>query len=406
MLSVLTPDEVIELINKRFGDSCGSEEVDLLDSINRIVASDIVADEYVPDFNRSTVDGYAVRAEDTFGCSESIPAILTITGEILMGDSAGSELRAGECRIIPTGGAVPDGADAVVMIEYTEEYGDGTVGITKPAAPGLNLIYRGDDVFPGKLVIKSGHKIKGPDIGALAALGISKLEVKTKPVVGIISTGDELVDINEVPAQGQTRDVNTYTLSAFCTQAGAEPRTYGFIKDEEDKLSEALSVALEECDMVLISGGSSVGTKDATYRVISARGEMLLHGIAVKPGKPTIMGICDGKPVIGLPGHPAATYYVSEIFVRRIIARLQGRKMNQRAIRAVLSETVGANHGRTQYSGVKLREEYGVLYADPIHSKSGLISSLSEADGYFCIARDEEGVSAGREVDIFQFDID
>ena len=406
MLNVLTPDEVIELINQSFEDSCGSEELDLLDSLNRVVSSDIVAEEYVPDFNRSTVDGYAVRAEDTFGCSESIPAILEVTGEILMGVSAGDELKMGECRIIPTGGAVPEGADAVVMIEYTEDYGDGTVGIFKPAAPGMNLIYRGDDVAPGKVVIKAGHKIKGPDIGALAALGISKLSVKKKPIVGIISTGDELVDITEVPAQGQTRDVNSYTLSAFCTQAGAEPKKYGYIIDEEDRLADALTVALKECDMVIISGGSSVGTKDATYRVISSRGEMLLHGIAVKPGKPTIMGICDGKPVIGLPGHPAAAYYVSEIFVKKIIAILQGRTTSQRAIRAVLSETVGANHGRTQYSGVRLREEDGVLYADPIHSKSGLISSLSEADGYFCIARDEEGVSAGSAIDVYQFDLD
>lgn len=406
MLIVKTPEEVLELIEERFRDACGEEEIILTDAVNRILAHDVVAEENVPDFNRSTVDGYAVRAEDTFGCSESIPAILTISGEILMGGEAGEKLNAGECRIIPTGGAVPEGSDSIVMVEHTESYGDGTVGIFKPAASGMNMVYRGDDVHPGKVVMKAGRKIKGPDIGALAALGYSKLTVKKKPVVGIISTGDELVDITETPLLGQTRDVNSYTLNSFCVQAGAEPMNYGIIRDEEELLDAALTKALAECDMVLISGGSSVGTKDATYRIISSKGEMLLHGIAVKPGKPTIMGICDGKPVIGLPGHPAASYYVSEIFVKEVIARLQGRTLNRHAIRAVLSSTVGANHGRTQYTGVVLRYQDGVLYADPIHSKSGLISSLSQADGYFCIERDSEGVSAGDEIEVFQFDID
>lgn len=406
MLIVKTPDEVNELIEKEFKDICGNEVVSLVDSINRVLAEDITSNEYVPDYNRSTVDGYAVISEDTFGCSESLPAILAISGEIYMGGEAGDELQHGECRVIPTGGAVPKCADAVVMVEHTESYGDGTVGIFKAAAPGMNMIYRGDDVSPNKVIMKAGRKIKGPDIGALAALGYSKLVVKKKPIVGIISTGDELVEVDEKPSEGQTRDVNSYTLNAFCIQAGAQPKNYGIIRDEEELLDKVLSTAIDECDIVLISGGSSVGTKDATYKVISSKGKMLLHGIAVKPGKPTIMGVCDGKPVIGLPGHPAASYYVSEIFVKNVIARIQGRTLNKHAIRAVLSSTVGANHGRTQYTGVVLRNEDGILYADPIHSKSGLITSLSMADGYFCIERDSEGVLAGNEIDVFQFDID
>lgn len=406
MLTVKTPEEVLELIENRFTKQCANEEIDLINAVNRVLAQDVIANEYVPDYNRSTVDGYAVVSGDTFGCSESIPAILSITGEVFMGASPDGSVNPGECMIIPTGGAVPDGADAVVMVEYTESYGDGTIGVFKSAAPGINMIYRGDDVYPGKTVLKAGRKLTGPDIGALAALGISTVTVVKQPVIGIISTGDELVDIGEQPSIGQTRDVNSYTLNAFCVQSGAIANNYGIIRDEEELLDRALDRALKECDMVLISGGSSVGTKDATYRVISSRGEMLLHGIAVKPGKPTIMGICDGKPVVGLPGHPAAAYYVSEMFVAEIVARLQGRKMCRCAINATLSETIGANHGRTQCSGVVLRENQGVLYADPIHSKSGLISSLSTADGYFVIERDSEGVSAGATIEVYQFDVD
>lgn len=403
MLSVKTAEEVLELIQTRFSPLCEDEEVNLEDSINRVLACDVISPEDVPGFNRSTVDGYAVKASDTFGCSESIPAILNISGEILMGGSAGDKLNSGECKIIPTGGAVPEGSDAVVMVEYTESYGDGTVGIFKSVAPGMNIIYRGDDVYKGKVVLSAGRKLTGPDIGALAALGISRVMVKKKPVVGIISTGDELVDITEVPVIGQTRDVNSYSLNAFCVQAGARPVNYGIIRDEESLLNEALDKALEECDMVLISGGSSVGTKDATYRVIESRGELLLHGIAVKPGKPTILGICNGKAVVGLPGHPAASYYVSEEFVTEIIARLLGMNNIRHGLEAIISETIGANHGRKQYSGVSLREEGGKLYADPIHSKSGLISSLSAADGYFCIERDSEGVSEGEKIEVFHF---
>lgn len=406
MLTVKTPEEVLEIIETKVTNQCANEEIELLNAVNRVLALDVIANEYVPDYNRSTVDGYAVVSEDTFGCSESIPAILSIAGEVFMGASPDGSLHPGECVIIPTGGAVPDGADAVVMVEHTESYGDGTIGVFKSAAPGMNMIYRGDDVYPGKTVIKAGRRLTGPDIGALAALGINTVTVKKQPVVGIISTGDELVDVDEQPEIGQTRDVNSYTLNAFCIQAGAIPINYGIIRDEEALLDQALATALTECDLVLISGGSSVGTKDATYRVISSRGDMLLHGIAMKPGKPTIMGICDGKPVMGLPGHPAAAYYVSEIFVAEILAKLQGRQLRRHAINATLSETIGANHGRTQCSGVVLREDNGVLYADPIHSKSGLISSLSTADGYFVIERDSEGVSAGSTIEVYMFDAD
>lgn len=401
MLNVMTPDEVLVLINNRFAGTLGTESVALTEAVGRILAEDITADEYVPGFDRSTVDGYAVKASDTFGCSDAIPAILKVDGEILMGESAGTELKAGECRAVPTGGAVPAGADAVVMIEYTEDFGDGTVGISKAASPGLNMIFKGDDVKPGKTVISGGSRLSAQDIGALAAMGHTTVNVSKKPVAGVISTGDELVPIDETPLDGQIRDVNSSMLTAFCRQNGAEAIGYGIIKDEEDKLAAALDKALSECDIVLVSGGSSVGTKDATCKIIETRGEMLLHGIAAKPGKPTIMGVCSGKPVIGLPGHPAAAYFITEIFVKNLLACMQGGKAKVYPVKARLTESVGANHGRAQFTAVRITEKGGALSAEPIHSKSGLITSLAGADGFIVIDRDSEGVMAGSEVEVF-----
>ena len=224
MLTVKTPDEAFSLIKQEFTHGCLPKEyVPLKEACGRVLSADILADSYVPDFDRSTVDGYAVSASDTFGCSDSIPSILRMDGEILMGTDAGILLQPGHCAYIPTGGALPRGADAVVMIEYTEDYHDGTIGIQKPVAPGSNLIYRGDDVCPGKTVLKRGRRLTPQDIGALAAMGIVSVPVRKKPVVGILSTGDELTDITETPGPGQVRDVNSPMLAAAAEPWGGFP---------------------------------------------------------------------------------------------------------------------------------------------------------------------------------------
>ncbi len=406
MLTVKTPEEVASLLEESFTLTMSGELVPLSEALGRVLREPVIAAEYVPDFNRSTVDGYAVRSSDTFGCSEAIPALLVLTGEVLMGETPVMEIGSGQCASIPTGGELPKGADAVVMIEYTENYGDGTIGILKSAAPGSCLIFRGDDVRPGKEVLSRGRRLGVQDIGTLAALGHSKVSVCRKPVAGIISTGDELVSFSETPKGGQIRDVNSVMLSALLQDAGAECIFYGILKDDEALLDAAVGRALEECDLVLVSGGSSVGMKDSTCRVIEKHGSLLFHGIAMKPGKPTILGIAGGKAVFGLPGHPMAAFFVSELFVRPLVSRLMGRKAHIREIQAVLDETISANDGREHYLGVCLEERDGLCHAVPIHSKSGLITSLAASDGYFRIPRDCEGIAAGSKISVRLYAID
>jgi len=401
MLKVKTPEEVLELIKEEFQPLENNiETLSLGRTVGRVLGEDIISSEYVPNFDRSTIDGYAVRAADTFGCSDTVPAILTIAGQVQMGEEADLFLHEGECCYVPTGGAVPKGADCCVMIEYTEDYGDGTVGISRPAAPGENMIFRGDDVSPNKVVLKKGRVLACQDIGALAAMGTVSVPVVKKPRVGIISTGDELVPPEEKPKPGQVRDVNSYMLTAMLTAFGAESRNYGICIDDEEKLIDLVKRAAVECDAVLISGGSSVGVKDATCRIIESMGRLLLHGIAIKPGKPTIMGISGKKPLVGLPGHPVAAYFVTKLFVLPLLARMMGQEPSEYTVRAYLTENVSANHGRAQYGCVHLSRENGRLLARPIRSKSGLITTLAGADGYFCIDRDCEGLSAGAEIEV------
>lgn len=406
MLTVKTPEEVLRTLEEAFPPRPETEEVPLREAAGRVLSAPVKAREFVPGFDRSTVDGYAVRSADTFGCSDAIPAILTLQGEVLMGEGADRPLEPGCCAAVPTGGAIPPEADAVVMLEYAEDYGDGAIGVCRSAAPGANLIFKGDDVRPGQTVLPAGRRLASHDIGALAALGVSRVAVCRRPVAGILSTGDELVPVEETPRAGQVRDVNSAMLRALVEEAGGEAVSFGILRDDEELLREALDRALERCDMVLISGGSSVGMKDATCRVIEERGEVLFHGIAMKPGKPTILGRAGGKPVFGLPGHPVAAFFVSRLFVRPLLDRLQGRKTRARAVPAVLTEAVSANHGRAQYMGVFLSERDGVRFASPIRGKSGLITTLAGSDGYFCIPRDCEGAAAGETVQVYLYSVD
>ncbi len=402
MLQVKTPEEVLALIQKEFIPVGGPAEiVPFTEAVGRVLAEDIKADEYVPDFDRSTVDGYACRASDTFGCSDAIPAILTVKGEVLMGEGADFTLPRYSCVYVPTGGAVPKGADCAVMLEYTEDYGDGTVGIMKAGAPGMNMIFRGDDVIPGKVILNTGRILTAQDIGALAAIGQTSVPVVRRLKVGIISTGDELVSPEQTPGPGQVRDVNSPLLAAVLREFGTDPMHYGIVIDDEDLLRAMVAKAADECDAVILSGGSSVGVKDAACKIISDMGDLLLHGIALKPGKPTILGKVGNKPLIGLPGHPVAAYFVTRLFVLPLLGRLYGLAMDRFAVTACLSESLGANHGRAQVNACKLVCEDGKLLAVPVRSKSGLITQLAGADGYFIIERDCEGLPKGAEVQVY-----
>jgi len=401
MLNVKTPDEVIKLIKNRFAlRRTAAENIAVADALGRVLFKDIVSGEDVPGFDRSTVDGYAVIASCTFGCSDSLPAVLTFKGEVKMGESAGFSLSPGTCAVVSTGGELPENANAVVMVEHTEDYGSGMIGISKPAAPGNNLIFKGDDISAGELVLAAGTKLTAHGTGILSALGYCEAAVCCKPLAGIISTGDELVEPSGKPAGGQIRDVNSSMLHAAMVSFGADVRNYGIIRDVEASIASAVREAAAACDIVLISGGSSAGTRDLTARVLEAEGELLLHGIAMKPGKPTILGVIDDTPVFGLPGHPVAAFFVAELFVRPLIAELTGSTVKRFTTGAVTSEALSSNHGRAEFIAVRLNDT-GTAF--PVRGKSGLIASLAGVDGYICVPRDCEGLPKGAEVVVTYF---
>lgn len=287
------------------------------------------------------------------------------------------------------------------MLEYTEDYGDGSIGVMKAGAPGMNVIFRGDDVCPGKTILRSGRVLTAPDIGALAAVGKTAVPVIRKLKVGLISTGDELVPPGQKPGSGQVRDVNTPLLTALFTGGGVQVIHYGIVADEERLLRNTMRQALDMCDGVVLSGGSSVGMKDATCRLIQEMGELLFHGIAIKPGKPAILGKAGNKPLVGLPGHPVAAYFVAQLFVLPLLSRLMGREQRQYPVTAELAESVAANHGRAQVNACRLETRGNQLTAVPIRSKSGLITQLAGADGYFIIDRDCEGLPKGAMVQVY-----
>mgnify|MGYP005759856143 FL=1 len=404
MLTVMTPEELLTRIANTFGPLDRPPETVGLDrALGRVLAREILAEEYVPGFDRSTVDGYALRGADTFGCSESIPALLTCEGAVEMGKEPAFAVGPYQCAAIPTGGALPEGADAVQMVEHTEDYGGGEIGIVKSVPPGANLIFKGDDVKPGDLVLRKGRRLEPQDVGALAALGVTQVPVVPRLRVGLISTGDELVPPEGDPGPGQVRDVNGPLVAALLVQAGAEAVPLGIVPDREEVLREAVEEALAACDCVVLSGGSSVGEKDAACRVMASLGEVLCHGVAMKPGKPTLLGKAGGKPILGLPGHPVAALFTAKLFLIPLLARLEGRTWKGRTVSAKLAQTVPANHGRAQYTGVTLEEKPDGLWAVPIWGKSGLITTLAGADGFFCVPRDREGIPAGEPVEVSLF---
>ena len=377
MLSTVTPDEALKISAAAFGGlRTPAESCPLAEALGRVLAEDIESPEYVPGFDRSSVDGYAVAAADTFGCSESSPALLRLRGRVEMGRAPEFALAPGECAAIPTGGRLPEGADAAVMLEYSEDYGGGLIGLTKSAAPGQNVVFRGDDAAPGRAVLRAGRRLRAADIGALAAMGITEPAVRRRPLVGILSTGDELVAPDR------------------------EPVELGIVRDEIEALDAAVGGALERCDILIITGGSSAGERDSVSRVISARGRLLFHGLAMRPGKPAMLGDIGGKPVFGLPGHPGAAYFTARLLVAAQIRSMLGLEAQPRRVQAKLTENLPANDGRELFCGVHLRTENGELWAEPIRTKSGLISALAASDGTLRVARDCEGLHRGALVTI------
>lgn len=381
--------------------------VSLLQSLGFRLATEVKAGDDVPGFDRSTMDGFAVRAKDTFGASESLPAYLDVKGEIFMGRDAGECLETGQAWKIPTGGMLPPGADAVVMVEYTEALDDKTIGVTRPVGPGENIVRRGEDVARGDVVLPAGHIIRPQDLGMLSAVGVSEVEVMSPLRVGIVSTGDEVVPVETSPGPGQVRDINSYTLYGLVKTCGGEPVLYGIVRDNFERLQDRLQAALGECDLVLLSGGSSVGTRDVASRVIESLGDpgVLFHGISIKPGKPTVGAVVNNKPVFGLPGHPVSAMVVFELLVAPLVRfGVYRRDPPEFAVRAAITRNMRSSAGREDYIRVRLREdEGGMLLADPILGKSGLIATMVKADGLAKIPAEKEGVEAGEYVGVKLF---
>lgn len=386
------------------------ERKPLLECLGRRLASPVVAQENVPGFARSTVDGYAVRAQDTFGASDGLPSLLAVTGDVRMGSAPPHGIGIGEAMRVATGGMLPPGADAVVMVEHTEQVGEGNIEVSRPVAPGENVIFPDEDVKAGDEVFPVNHLIRPQDLGYLAALGEITAEVFAPLRVGIISTGDEVVPPEEKPGPGQVRDVNSYTLYGQVKDLGGEARLYGIVKDNPALLEEKLRKAHQENDIVLVSGGSSVGTRDHTAEIIVSLGKpgLIFHGLAIRPGKPTLGGIVAGKPVFGLPGHPAAAMISFELLVAPLLRYGSYERIRPGAlpVRAVLSRSLASASGREEYIRVKLRREQEKLYADPILGKSGLLAPMVEADGLLRIPLESEGIAAGIEVDVYLFGSD
>lgn len=406
MLTVKTSAEAEKIIFDTFGKvSVDVEEVNILDSVGRILAEDIISKEDVPGFNRSTVDGFAVKAADTFGCSDSVPAILDFKGEVLMGEAPTFEIEKDQCAYVPTGGELPAGADAMVMLEFSEDYGDGTRAMLKPSAPGQYVTFKGDDVKVGQAVLKSGVRLSARHIAALSSLGYSKVKVYKKLKVAVISTGDELIDVTKNPVGAQIRDINSYELSAALIELGCEVYRIGIVVDELPLLEKAVKDAVSSCDMVVVSGGSSVGVKDATFKAYDMLGDVLFHGIAIKPGKPTILANIDGKPCFGLPGHPLAAFYVFSLFVKPLVLTMSGDLGKSKSLKKTLpvALSIPSNHGREECMGVKFIEKDGREMVEPVYAKSGLVSNLSTIDGFIRISRDCEGISQGDEVEVELF---
>lgn len=390
-----------------------TELVDTAQALGRVITEPIYAPYSLPAFPRSTVDGYAVRAADTFGASDNLPVYLHQTGEIQMGKSANIELKTTHCVLIHTGGMLPEGSDAVVMVEYTQHTQSEEIEIFRSVAVGENTIKIGEDVSSGEEVILKGSRIRPAEIGGLMALGLTQVKVVRKPRVGILSSGDEVIAPGAQLSPGQVYDINTYTLSALIRQYGGEAVGYGITPDNEEALSTAAGRALSECDMVVITAGSSASTRDLTAKVIHSLGQpgVLVHGINLRPGKPTILAVCQNKAVIGLPGNPVSALVVANLFVVPVLEKLLGIRqptgLNRRNlspfIRARLATNVSSQAGREDWIPVRLTEDPSGMQAEPVFSKSNLIFSLVRADGLFCIPPDVTGLSAGESVDVILF---
>lgn len=380
------------------------DTVDTAAAVDRVTAEDIYSSEALPPFDRSTVDGYAVQAADTFGASETLPAYLNLVGEVPMGAKPTFELQSGQAALIHTGGMLPGGANAVLMLENSQEARSNEIELLRAVALNENVLRTGEDVSVGERIVPAGTRLRPAEIGGLLALGITAVKVTHPPRVGILSSGDEVVAPQMQPVVGQVRDVNSYSLAALVTRRGGSPDIRGIVPDRADALETAMRDALENCEMVVITAGSSASTRDLTAQTIQKMGKpgVLVHGVNVKPGKPTILGVCDGKAVIGLPGNPVSALVIAGLFVLPAVDHLLGLRTHrpEATVLARLSINLASQAGREDFVPVKLVQSQEGLTAEPIFYKSNLIFSLARADGLVHISADATGLPVNAPVDV------
>lgn len=386
----------------------GTERIELEDSLNRVLAEPVVSDIDLPGFSRATMDGYAVRASATFGASEGNPAYLNVIGAVAMGEVPGMSVGPGEVVRIATGGMLPEGTDSVIMVEHTEEIDPTTIEVYKSVAPGQHIIEKGEDFQAKETVLSPGKRLRAQEIGLLAAFGNQRVSVFRKPVISIISTGDEVVSIDTQPKPGQVRDINRYSLSGLIRNAGGIPLDAGLVKDDYALLLKAAHKALDTSDMVLVSGGSSMGMRDFTVDVFEALPEsgILVHGISISPGKPTILAKAADKAVWGIPGHVVSAMVVFETVVKPFIYHIAGMpESHQRhRVSARLTRNIASAQGRVDFVRVKLIKDEKTYWAEPILGKSGLIRTMVKADGLVEVGLNTEGLDKGTQVNVIVLD--
>lgn len=410
--NVLPPDAALALLLRQMNRISLAETVAVDEALDRITAVAIQSPDALPSFRRSTMDGFAVRAADTFGAGENLPAFLRVVGEVPMGAAADVALGVGDAAVVHTGGMLPEDADAVVQIEHTQRVGGGgsvpyDIEVLRAVAVGQNVLQAGEDVALGAEVLPAGHAIRPQDVGGLLALGITAVAVRRRPRVAILATGDEIVPPGQPVQPGQVRDINSYTVAAMVRRAGGEPVLRGIVPDELDLLRDTAVDALAEADMLVLSAGSSVSVRDMTGQVIDELGEpgVLLHGVATRPGKPTIVGVAQGKPVLGLPGNPVSAMVQFGMFGVPAVRRMLGvvERPLQRTVFARLSANIASESGREDYVPARLEQDEVGWTAVPVFGKSNLIYTLVRADGLIKVPLNAGGVLAGERVEVVLF---
>ena len=405
---VVTPQEALRTLLQV--PPVGTEQTRSVQARGRVLAENLYSNVDLPHFHRAAMDGYAVKAKDTFGASQSLPAYLKLTGVVEMGKEAVQPLGAGEAIRISTGGMMPPESDAVVMVEYTDETDGGLVEIHRGVSPWQNMIQIGDDIKKGELIFRRGRRLRAHDLGALTGVGISAVPVYLLPRIGLISTGDEIVDADTDPMPGQVRNINQHSLAGLIEECGGELRDWGVIRDDKDQLIQAIGEALAWSDLVLLSGGSSMGAKDIALEAILSfpDSEFIFHGISVSPGKPTIFARACGKPIVGLPGYPVSALVIFDLFAAPLIRKLGGESEAAvtefvKTLRATLKTNIASQVGREDYVRVVLERDSERWVATPLPSKSGAIFTLVKADGMVRIDLNQDGVEEGEEVEVILF---